>query len=290
MTDVLDRLRDRDPAAHVRAEPPAHLLAQITDTPRATSARGFPRLGRPAQLAFGATAVAAIAAVLAVALGGGSSLDLTARAYAQTSASDHVLHVITDTRTRSTDATVPTQDTRNEWWTHEREAHAVYRTEQNGKQFSYDQLLGNDGVVHNRMTGPNGVEEQTFGEAEGAEGEAVVAALREGFVARFRQAYEKGELDPSGTTTFSGRRAQRYNVQDRESVASYFLDAETGAPLGWVQTLTMYAPKMVNGKPQIVDGRPVRGEQQTMTITETVERIEQLPVDAESLAAVRTRR
>ena len=44
MTDVLDRLRDRDPAAHVRAEPPAHLLAQITDTPRATGARSFPRL------------------------------------------------------------------------------------------------------------------------------------------------------------------------------------------------------------------------------------------------------
>jgi hypothetical protein len=293
MPDILDRLRDRDPAATTDAAPPDDLLRRIVAEPRPAPAPAAPapRRRRPvrrrAALAGAglATAVAALAGISAIG-DGGPSPDLAARAYAQTDPGAQILHVVTETRQEFLGAGLPGDETtRFEKWTHGDEAHTIISSDggPGGTPESYDQLLGPDGVINNKIsTG----ETQTLSEDEGPEQRQIVADGRADFVTQFRSRYERGQLDPGGTTTFDGRAAQRYVVRGPASTdrIEYYVDAETGEPLGSVRVAAIYAPKLTKGG-GLTEGR-LEGRIRT---TETVETLERLPVDAESLARLRTR-
>ena len=66
---------------------------------------------------------------------------------------------------------------------------------------------------------------------------------------------------------------------DRDNRAEYFLDAETGMPLGSRQVFAMYEPRIAPG------GRLSMGKLTgTATYTVTVDALEQLPPTPENLA------
>jgi hypothetical protein len=86
-----------------------------------------------------------------------------------------------------------------------------------------------------------------------------------GIVAQYRAAYENGRLADAGTAEFAGHAAHKYAV-DLSAVAraEYYLDAQTGAPLG-----------------AVVESHDDRG---TYRWVEVVESMERLPPTPENLA------
>ena len=90
MTSVLEELRMADPAADFAPAPPEPVLRRILAQPHTTRTARLRR--RPALLAAGLAAAGA-AALVAVTLSGGQP-DLAARAYAQTTPDDAVVHSV----------------------------------------------------------------------------------------------------------------------------------------------------------------------------------------------------
>ena len=80
---------------------------------------------------------------------------------------------------------------------------------------------------------------------DGGDAEYYIDRSEPGFLANFRKAYENGRLDESGDARFAGRAAKRYVVTDRYgSRSEYFLDAETGMPLGSRQRMVIYSAEI----------------------------------------------
>ena len=112
------------------------------------------------------------------------------------------------------------------------------------------------------------------------------------FVAAFRRRYEAHALRDAGETTFAGRRARAYEVTDVASPSpgvprppatteTYYLDAETGDPLGSARTMALYEPKLTP-EHKVVPSNVQSGE---MRITEVVERLERLSLTPGKLTA-----
>jgi hypothetical protein len=119
---------------------------------------------------------------------------------------------------------------------------------------------------------------------EGPEAVTQREYLSRNFVGEFRRAYQQGTLDPAGTTTFAGKRAQRY-VVDTRGVApaverlklpagtwtlhrEFYVDAGDATPLGSISVTTT----------------TLKGKTTTLRTTETVEAIEHRPPTPENLA------
>ncbi len=309
--DILERLRERDPAGELDGTPPAELLARLMAEPRddLTPPTRPPLARRPlVRVAVAGVATAALLAGVSAGINGDASPDLAARAYAQTDAGADILHVVLRGRTDLVphDSSIkrsqlPDEEAESvETWLYGREAHTVIEVGDAGgtKTFSSDQLLGGDGVLRNRLSDSG--ETQTLSPSDGAEAREIIARSRRGFVAEFRARYERGVLDESGPTTFMGRSARRYVVEGSASRLGgreqYFLDAATGAPLGMMTEMTVLKPE------PIVDGKPVKPGERfpasalttgeplgTMRHTTIVERIEHLPATDANLAKVRER-
>ena len=100
-------------------------------------------------------------------------------------------------------------------------------------------------------TSPDGT---TARREDGGDAKDYIDRSEPGFLNDFRKAYESGRLDESGDARFAGRAAKRYIVTERDNVSEYYLDAETGMPLGSRQRMVTYAPKIGP------DRRPTLGE------------------------------
>jgi hypothetical protein len=260
---TLERLRASDPARDLEPTPPDELLRAIVATPRR------PRRRRAALLLAPVTGAAAVAALLLAPTG---STDLAARAYAQTApANDSILYVRTTMRQRMVvrGRTERDETSRRERWQQGARWHSILHHQ--GEV--YEEVRGADGVLHL----PDGT---TARREDGGDAQDYIDRSEPGFLTNFRRAYESGRLDESGDARFAGRAAKRYVVVDRYGGRSeYFLDAETGAPLGSSQRMVMFAPKIGP------DRRPAVGKPNGyLFLTETVEALQQLPPTPENLA------
>jgi hypothetical protein len=241
--DVIERLRAADPARGVDPHPPEGLLERLRATP--PSRRRRPRR---ALVLVPIAVVAAAAAVLVP----GASPNLAARAYAQTApAGDRILYVRTtiETEMRTPTITKDTHAVRERWQQNDR---WYQRTDFDGRIF--EETRGADGVLR-------------FSDGTTAPPD-YVARLAPGFIEEFRARYERGTLDESGTAGFNGRPARRYVVDEGRNRYEYYLDAETGMPLGSVERFAVLSPG---------PGQPAEGPNGTFTATTVVDTLEQLP-------------
>jgi hypothetical protein len=247
--DVIERLRAADPARDIDPAAPEALLAQLKAPPR--------RRPRRRALLLLPVAVAVVAALLIPS----ANTDLAARAYAQTApAGDDILYVRT---TIDTHMRAPTAN---------KDTHAVRERWQQGDR--WNERVDMDGRVFGQTRGADG--RLRFSDGQVAP-QSYVERLEPSFVEEFRKRYERGTLDESGTTTFNGRPARRYVVDEERKRAEYFLDAETGMPLGSVERFAVYQPQP-NAK---LEGAQPNG---TFTATTTVDALEQLPATPANLS------
>ncbi|WP_028063052.1 hypothetical protein [Solirubrobacter soli] len=270
MTDeLLDRMRALDPARDTDLTPPDELLsALLADFPE-------PRRRRRFMLALPAGALAAAAAAV-IAFTGGSTPDLAAQAYAQTSQARDILYV--RARVVSQFGSDRLEMTRENWLYRDR----ARRHDDVGAKGWSDMVLRPDGSVRFRNRDGQDV---VSTDADGPDAQSWHQQLQQNFVAEFRRNYQKGTLDPAGTAEFAGRRAQVY-VVDTSGVApavprfkiregtwtdhrEFFIDADDGTPLGSIQESTTKTP-----------GQPAM----TSRVVETVEAIEHLEPTPENLA------
>ena len=262
---TLERLRASDPARDLDPTPPDDLLRTIVATPQR------PRRSRRRRASLALVPVIAAAAAALVLLPGGST-DLAARAYAQSAPqADSILYVRTTTigKVRFPGHDGDTEMVTDRWQQGER-WRAVTRH--------------NDGIsIETR--GADGVLSFSDGEtarrADGPEMQEYIDRRSIGFLAEFRRDYERGKLDESGAAEFAGRPATRYVVDTPEpgNSAEYFLDAETGMPLGSRLVFGMHEPKRAPGG-GLRSGKLIG----SATYVVTVDALEQLPPTPENLA------
>ena len=113
-------------------------------------------------------------------------------------------------------------------------------------------------------------------------GRAVLARWAEqNFVAEFRRDYQRGTLDPAGTTTFAGKRAQRY-VVDAARGRARGPEAEPARPgpgrcTASSSSTPTTAPRSARSASRPPRPRPARA---AVPHGQTVEAIEHLPADA----------
>ncbi|HEY6887533.1 MAG TPA: hypothetical protein VI300_07135 [Solirubrobacter sp.] len=288
--DLLDRMRTADPAAGADLTPPEELLSRLlSEFPDAPAPRVRRRARR--RLALGLTAAAlAVGAFVAVAVVDGPGPDLAAKAYAQTSDAGSVLyvraHVESDLDAEKPDGSPLTDQhaATTESWLHGDRARLYADF---GKAGWSDSELRADGSIRFR----NGYgQDIVLHDGDGPDAAEQRKQLSQNFVAEFRREYQQGTLDAAGTTTFAGKRAQRY-VVDTSGVApgaervhsspitwterhEFFVDAANGTPLGSIRTST-----------SVMDGRT-----SVARTTEIVEAIEHLPPTPENLAQLELRR
>jgi len=105
----------------------------------------------------------------------------------------------------------------------------------------------------------------------------VIATEQAGFLAGFRKGIAHGRLDPREDLTFAGRPARRYHVGPDPARTgphspdqSFFVDRDTGAPLGFVSTLQL------------------NPDEAPMTSTQTVDSLQLLDPTPANLARLRT--
>jgi hypothetical protein len=125
--------------------------------------------------------------------------------------------------------------TRRERWLFEDRSHTILTY--NGE--TYDQVLGDDGVLRNRL--PSG-EVQTVSAATGSEGASIVNAAKTDPVSAYRQEFASGDVQDAGLTTFAGRSAHAYQRTivtalpdgkgSQTETETLYVDASGGAPLG----------------------------------------------------------
>lgn len=283
--DALHRLRAADPARGLNPQPPEGLLRALVAAPRPARRRSQRALRVTVPIAL----TAAVAAVVTL-VPGGSSPDLAAKAYAQTApGSRQILHVRTTQR-----ATIqrPGKDPLvelaiSEQWQRAGVSHRITRY---GPDLRHEteETLDSNGVLRLRFDGGK----DTSRRADGSEQREYIDRVSSGFLVNFRRDYERGRLDQSSEVTFAGRPARRYVVtrQDARGGAGgppppeteeYYLDAETGAPLGSRQVFTMYQPLL--GKDHKVRPDHDRPSSKHSHVT-TVDALEHLPPTPENLA------
>lgn len=288
-TDLLTLLREADPAERVGvdldAPPPAAVLERITATP--------PRRPRRARrrLVIAALGAGAVAAAVVALLSLGSTIDPAARAYAQTAPGEHILHVDLTLTTVMGGGHALNQRIDEQIWQYRDRTHRVETTIQHDdkagtpERETFDHVKVGD-VLRTRM---DDGEIQTLRASDSDEARAAIEVDTD-FIASFRRRYASHSLRDKGETDFAGRRARAYEVIDPgapvpgvrkppvDSV-TYYLDAESGDPLGSVSTISLHEPELVPGG--TLTAGPKSGE---MRMTEVVNRIERLPLTPANLA------
>jgi hypothetical protein len=138
-------------------------------------------------------------------------------------------------------------------WHRGDETHRLIRwTDPDGKQWAVDHVITADGVMHQiNEEGRYHVIRKTAGD----DARTVIGQEQAGFLADFRRRFSQGTLDPA-EHTFNERPAVRYHVpRDRKRVGpdqSYYLDRETGAPLGFTSEMSLNPGQRMRVK-QVVD-------------------------------------
>jgi hypothetical protein len=282
MTDPLALLKDADPVEHLRDEvdldapPPAAVLARIVQRP----ARRRPRR---ALVALPLAACAVLAAAVAV-LAPGGSVDPAARAYAQTAPGEHVLFTDVTTTMVMTGLNPQTETFHDRMWQHGDRSHRLTDVSEDDddpgtpRQETYEYVKDGD-VLRNRL--PDG-KIQTLRASEGAEARQILRT-ENNFVDAFRSRYAGHKLRDDGETTFAGRPARAYAVTDPDpgNTETYYLDPQTGDPLGSIRTYAIYETKIGPDHKPVQAPGPQVGEAR---YTEVVHRLEHLPLTPENLA------
>jgi hypothetical protein len=201
-------------------------------------------------------AATAAAFVVLVGVGGESrSLALAARAYERTSAAPgQILYSrVTATRTVIDDAGEHLQETITiEEWHRGRETHRIetYRSPSGKLTDALDHVISADGVM--RQIDLRGAY-RIVRPSDNQDAAAVIRQQQAGLIEDFRRRYKEGRLDPSGDQNFAGRPAQRYLVTPHvETIGGgrvpfeprqyFYVDRETGLPLGYTSTLPVAMP------------------------------------------------
>ena len=122
-----------------------------------------------------------------------------------------------------------------EEWHRGDETHRLVRTtDKDGKERALDHVITADGVMH-QINGEGRY--HVIRKTDGDDARTVIGQEQAGFLADFRRRFSQGTLDPT-EHTFNERPAVRYHVpHDPKRVHSYYLDRETGAPLGFTSEL-----------------------------------------------------
>ncbi|MCW3048260.1 MAG: hypothetical protein JWO74_2544 [Solirubrobacterales bacterium] len=260
----------------------------LTPSDRPVVARTPRRSRRRAVRSVGLVAVVATAAVFELlgVRGAPRSLDLAARAYAQTSAlPGQILYarvtgtsVVTDTTGAHERFTVTIQE-----WHRGRETHRLetYRSPAGWLTAALDHVISADGVMRqiNKQGGYRIVRP-----SDNQDAADVIAQQQAGLIEDFRRRYEEGRLDPSGDVNFAGRPARRYIVTPQtggtaigplppQPTQAFYVDRETGSPLGYTSTLPLAMPR--GGGPSA---------QGTTRFVETVRAIKRLDPTPKNLA------
>ncbi|MEV4419180.1 hypothetical protein AB0L40_04295 [Patulibacter sp. NPDC049589] len=274
-----DPARDIDP----NEQPTAEQIdaARHRTVPADVIPRTRPRARRALVPSLGLLAVGATA--LVVLPGAGTPIDLTAEAYAQTTAPRGRIAyaLVTATSTQTTKGKITRRERyRDESWAYGKESHTVTSIfPPDRRPMVADHVTGTDGVMHHidndgmyRIVRPSDNEDSAN----------VIATEQAGFVAEFRKSYERGQLDPAGDTTYAGRPARRYIVRDprrpeRGFAQSFYLDRKTGAPLG-----------MITESQAFIGNAPESDGPTTMRYASVVRKLAALPPTAENLRNLRT--
>lgn len=235
--------------------------------------------------AAGAIAIAVAAGVLLLDSRGSDAVALAAQAYAQTSATPEqiVYTLATVVRTTQTGAQAERETGRIEEWHRGGETHRIETyVSQNGTKMVLDHVIDSAGVMRQiTQDGSYRIVRKT----DNQDAANVIAQQQAGFVEEFRTRYEDGELDPAGDVQFAGRPARRYLVPDQAdspgphppgAQQAYYIDRETGAPLGYTSTLPMGSIRTPQAGPQPFTVRYV------LTVR-TIKRLEPTPANLEAL-------
>jgi hypothetical protein len=260
--------------------------------------REQPSVARPRRwgwLAAGCAAVGGVVAVVLVVTVGGQSqaLALASRAYEQTSvAPGQILYTRVVGSTVVTDAsgTHPRDTVTIEEWHRGRETHRLetYRSPEGKLTAALDHVIGADGVMRQ-------IDEQggyrIVRPSDNQDAASVIANQQAGVIEEFRRRYIQGRLDAAGDATFAGRPARRYVVVPQPAVIApqgspfrgapapvepkqaFYVDQETGMPLGYTSSLPLALP--ADG------GVPQTG---TTTFEETVRAVKHLTPTSNNLA------
>jgi hypothetical protein len=122
---------------------------------------------------------------------------------------------------------------RKERWLYDGRSHTVIH--RGGE--TYDQVLGADGVLRNRL--PSG-EVQTMSAGKGAEGAEIVSAAKTDPVSAYRDELASGDVQDAGLTTYAGRSAHAYQrttvttlpdgLGTQTQIQTFYLDPSDGTP------------------------------------------------------------
>jgi hypothetical protein len=262
MTDPIALLRESDPAARLPDAPlPEAVLEQILATPP-------PRARTPRRLVVAAVAGAlAVAAVLGVVIPG-EGTDLAARAYAATAPGEAVLYTEVYTE-QDMPGVTHERNLMRIWQRGDQSRRLVTQPRGGARVWVYD-YVADGGVLRARLPGG---EIQTVRESDGWEARNILATERTSFVDSFRARYADAELRDAGPATFDGRPAHAYEARGpRRHRETYYLDPESGMPLGSVTTFPLYDPE-----------RPERRTGEAR-FTQILRKFERLPATPENLA------
>jgi hypothetical protein len=138
-----------------------------------------------------------------------------------------------------------------EEWHRGRETHRLERYDATATEpaASLDHVIDRHGVM--RQIDENG-RYRIIRKSDGSDAAHVIAGQQAGFIADFRARYEKGELDPTADVRFNGRPARRYVVDSSPGgpagaelgqEQAFYIDRETGEPLGATTTSTAPVPR-----------------------------------------------
>jgi hypothetical protein len=290
MTDPITLLREADPVEHLEidleAPPPTAVLERITAAPRRPPRRAARRL------VVAAVAACAAAAAAVALLPGSAKFDPAARAYAQTAPGPHVMHVIVSTSMVMTGSHPIRQQDRSEVWQYGDKSHRITAISEQDDSAGTPphetmEYVKVGDVLRARMQDG---EIQTLRASESDEARQALQ-VESDFVAAFRRRYERNALRDAGETTFAGRRARAYDVIDAATPSpgvmrppaeaeTYYLDAETGDPLGSIRTMALYDFRIGRDRKPVQTDKKI-GEMRT---TEVVDRLERLPLTPANLA------
>jgi hypothetical protein len=282
--DPLTLLREADPAERLDiaidldSPPPAAVLERILATPRRPPRRVRRRL------VLAAVAACAAAAAAAGLLAPGGSVDPAAKAYAQTTPGDHVLFTDVTMTMVMTGLNPQTETFHDRMWQHADRSHRVSDVSEDDDDSStpshehYEYVKVGDLL---RARTPSG-EIQTLRASEGAEARQILQT-ENNFVDSFRRRYANHTLRDAGETTFAGRRARAYVVTDPDpgNSETYYLDPESGDPLGSIRSYAVYDTRIGPDHKPVPGLGPKMGEAR---FTEIVNRLEHLPLTPENLA------
>jgi hypothetical protein len=176
-----------------------------------------------------------------------------------------------------------------EEWHRGRETHRIVSgTNSDGSTAALDHVIDEHGVMRQIAADtPAGAKPEAgaaitgdyrvFHASRGGDAANVIASEQAGYLADFRTRFEQGTLDPAEQLVFAGRPARRYRVASDPARfgphtpdQAYYVDRDTGAPLGFTSQLR------------------VNRKQVAMTSTQTVDSIEILDPTPANLAKLRT--